>query len=52
MQDIIIGGLFLVVFGIFMKFIYRIIGDDAKKVHGCCAGGMVIEKEEKSEVNS
>jgi hypothetical protein len=54
MQDILIGGLFLVVFGLFMRFVYRIIGDDAEKVHGCHAGGMLIkqeEEEEKSEVN-
>jgi hypothetical protein len=49
MQDIIIGGIFLVVFGIFVKFIYRVIGDDADKVHGCCAGGMAIEEKEKIE---
>lgn len=52
MQDYIIGGIFLIVFGLFVRFIYRIIGDDADKVHGCCAGGMIIEEKDKTEVNS
>jgi hypothetical protein len=50
MQDILIGALFLVAFGGLMVFIYRIIGEDANKVHGCCAGGMVIEEDKKTEV--
>jgi hypothetical protein len=50
MQDFLIVALFLIAFGGLMFFIYRIIGEDAKKVHGCCAGGMVIEEEDKTEV--
>ena len=50
MEDILIGGLFLIAFSVLMIFIYRIIGDDAKKVHGCCAGGIETEKEKTSEI--
>ena len=50
MQDFLIVALFLIAFDGLMFFIYRIIGEDAKKVHGCCAGGMVIEEEDKTEV--
>ncbi len=49
MIDYLIGGLFLVVFAAVMVVIYRIIGEDAKKVHGCCAGGMVIEDKKDAE---
>lgn len=49
MNDILVVGLFLIVFSGLMIVIYRIIGEDAKKVHGCCAGGMVVNQEEKSE---
>ena len=49
MQDLLIVGLFLIAFTFLMIFIYRIIGEDVKKVHGCHAGGMKLKEEEKSE---
>lgn len=52
MIDIFVVGLFLVAFGGLVFIIYRIIGDDADKVHGCCAGGMMIEKDDKTEIKS
>lgn len=50
MQDIISVLIFLIAFSALMIVIYRIIGEDSKKVHGCCAGGMKVEKEESSKV--
>lgn len=50
MQDIITVSLFLIAFTALMIFIYRIIGEDVNKVHGCHAGGMKSDKEENSEV--
>lgn len=49
MDDILVVALFLIAFSGLMIVIYRIIGDDAKKVHGCCTGGMVVNQEEKSQ---
>lgn len=49
MSDIFVVVLFLVAFSGLIFIIYRIIGDDADKVHGCCSGGMVIEEKEKIE---
>jgi hypothetical protein len=46
MNDILVVGVFLVAFGGLMVWIYRILGEDAKNVHGCQAGGMVLEKKE------
>jgi hypothetical protein len=53
MNDILIVGVFLIAFGGLMVWIYRILGEDAKKVHGCQAGGMILEKnddDDKTEV--
>lgn len=49
MQDILTVVLFLIVFTALMIFIYKIIGEDVKKVHGCHAGGMKLKEEVKSE---
>lgn len=50
MQDIITVLLFIIAFTGLMVFIYRIIGEDVTKVHGCHAGGMKTEDEKTSEV--
>jgi hypothetical protein len=50
MQDIIAVVIFLIAFTALMIVIYRIIGEDVHKVHGCHAGGMKVEKEESSKV--
>lgn len=50
MNDIMILVVFMIAFGGLMVGIYRILGEDTKKVHGCHAGGMIIgKKEEKNE---
>jgi hypothetical protein len=49
-KDIIIFVVFIIAFSGLMVFVYRIIGEDANKVHGCCSGGMVIEEDKKTEV--
>lgn len=49
MNDILAVILFLIGFTALMIVIYRIIGEDAKKVHGCAAGGMKLNEEKKPE---
>jgi hypothetical protein len=45
-KDVLILVVFLIAFGGLMVWVYRILGEDAKNVHGCQAGGMVLEKKE------
>lgn len=49
MNDLMIVLLFLIAFGALMFVIYSIIGEDAKKVHGCHAGGMKVKEDTKTE---
>lgn len=49
MNDMFVVVLFLIAFSALMVVIYKIIGEDAKKVHGCHAGGMKVNEDTKTE---
>ncbi len=49
MNDMFVVVLFLIAFSALMVVIYKIISEDAKKVHGCQAGGMKVNEDKKTE---